>query len=149
MPISDLLIGIVGSIVGGAAVLIWNGRILPWFYDTFREPLALHEAWQGVLDFGSGANHRIHLHLQKRGVKIHGLLRFTEGKHAGKEYPISGRYYYGILTFVYWPSLKDSTSQGAASFQRSKDGEEFVGHIAYFSQAGGHVDTVPCTLQKA
>lgn len=140
---SEIIVGILGIF----ATLAWMKIIYPGIVEYFVEPTKLAVLYGGTLDFGRGPNHRIQVTLRKRGRGITGSLRFTEGRNAGKEYGVQGRYSHGLLTFVYWPLDKASTSQGTATFQRLQDGALFRGQFAYYSQEGDKVAAVQCELK--
>ena len=147
--LGDLAINLLAAAIGGIVVLMWQRLVVPSFIEYFREPTKLAPEYRARLDFGRGPHHEIRVSLQKRGYTVHGRLRFTEGSHRGKEYPLAGRYYHGLLTFVYWAADKDSTSQGAVTVQRRKDGQLLVGCIAYYSQEQDSVATVPVKFEHS
>jgi len=147
--LSDLVISLAASAIGGVLVFAWHSVIYPFLIERFKEPTKLAPEYYGTLDFGHGPTHRISVTVRKLGYRVTGLIRFTEGEHQGKEYELEGRYSHGSLTFTYWALNKASTSQGAGTFQRRHDGQLFVGAFAYYSQGQDAVSTVACALAPA
>lgn len=147
--LGDIIANLAAAAIGGIVVFSWERLIYPLFVQAFREPTKLASEYAGLLDFGRGPHHKISIRLNKRGYRITGTLRFTEGRHQGKEYALAGRYWHGLLTFTYWPLDQSSTSQGTATFQRLRDGTVLRGQFAYYSQDADQVSSVLCELRPA
>lgn len=147
--VAELGINLVATIVGALAIVVWRRWLEGLLLERFKEPTKLAAEYIGTLDFGTGPNHEISLRLRKSGNRVQGALRFTRGKHAGKEYHVTGRYSHGLLTFVYWPYDPTSTSQGTATYQRREDGQLLYGYFVYHSQSEDRVATVKSDMRPA
>jgi len=142
----EILYHLIAAGTGALVAFLWVSFIYPAIIEGFFEPTKLAAEYRGILDFGKGPHHAISLRVRKHGYRVTGILEFVKGRHLGKKYPVKGRYSHSLLTFLYFPADKLSTSQGAASFQRLKDGDLFSGHFAYYSQESDSVSTVQCSL---
>lgn len=146
-----LVVGVVASLLSVLLSLVikefWLKILVPWYEEKLYKGAEVAGVWSSCTVYSDGGENLMTYIINRKGYRIWGEIRCTEGIDKGQSWLFTGSFKDLILSALYESSNPRVLDKGSLTLMLNHNGERLTGHLIYYANIGNQMKSTPLELK--